>query len=615
MKKFTAPELKSVLLKDSVMAPRQKNCYAATIPQCIKQTTDTGRIQAFALNWKEGMPNRPHIFWDSDVAKVLEGMAYALALNPDPALEKIYDEWVDLICSAQQPDGYLNVYFTIVEPEKRFKHLAWAHELYCAGHLMEAAVAGYEALGKRKLLDCLCRYADYLCSIFGFEDGKRRGWPGHEEIELALAKLYRVTQKEDYRKLLQYFINDRGTEPNYFVTGENDTASLKYAQAEVPVREQKAGIGHAVRQIYLCCGMADLAGIDNDRSLLDTCERLHDHIVSRQMYLTGGIGSSFAGEKFSVDYDLSNGGLMYAESCAAMGFALFAIRMFNITGNTKYLDTVERCIYNGILSGISLDGNKFFYTNYLEVDENLQPAVVSKERQPWFDCSCCPTSFSRFLPQLGTFIYSINETGNEITLNIPAANHAELILNGEKIIFDLQSKYPYDGKISLKITSEKEFSLKFRIPGWCRKWSAKLNGKEISDSQIIRKWNQEDSLELDFEMPPEWIYTNPKVTTNAGRIAIMRGPLVYALEEIDQSCPVRELILNTKAPLNPVPAPTGLPEETIAIEGQALRETFSGNELYTTAQPEYSETIFRAIPYALWQNRGASNMAVWIRRS
>ena len=238
--------------------------------------------------------------------------------------------------------------------------------------------------------------------------------------------------------------------------------------------------------------MADLAGIDNDRSLLDTCERLHDHIVSRQMYLTGGIGSSFAGEKFSVDYDLSNGGLMYAESCAAMGFALFAIRMFNITGNTKYLDTVERCIYNGILSGISLDGNKFFYTNYLEVDENLQPAVVSKERQPWFDCSCCPTSFSRFLPQLGTFIYSINETGNEITLNIPAANHAELILNGEKIIFDLQSKYPYDGKISLKITSEKEFSLKFRIPGWCRKWSAKLNGKEISDSQIIRKWNQED---------------------------------------------------------------------------------------------------------------------------
>ena len=215
MKKFTAPELKSVLLKDSVMAPRQKNCYAATIPQCIKQTIDTGRIQAFALNWKEGMPNRPHIFWDSDVAKVLEGMAYALALNPDPALEKIYDEWVDLICSAQQPDGYLNVYFTVVKPEERFKHLSYAHELYCAGHLIEAAVAGYQALGKTKLLDCLCRYADYLCSVFGFEEGKRRGWPGHEEIELALAKLYRLTKKEECRKLLQYFINDRGTEPNY----------------------------------------------------------------------------------------------------------------------------------------------------------------------------------------------------------------------------------------------------------------------------------------------------------------------------------------------------------------------------------------------------------------
>ena len=614
MKKFTAPELKSVLLKDSVMAPRQKNCYAATIPQCIKQTIDTGRIQAFALDWKEGMPNQPHVFWDSDVAKVLEGMAYTLALNPDPALEKIYDEWVDLICSAQQPDGYLNVYFTIVKPEDRFKHLSYAHELYCAGHLIEAAVAGYQALGKTKLLDCLCRYADYLCSVFGFEEGKRRGWPGHEEIELALAKLYRLTKKEEYRKLLQYFINDRGTEPNYYEEVEKDPAPRKYAQADVPVREQTSGTGHAVRQIYLCCGMADLAEIDQDESLLAVCERLHDHIVSKQMYLTGGIGLNFYREKFSVDYDLSNGGLMYAESCAAMGFALFAIRMFNITGNTKYLDTVERCIYNGILSGISLDGNQFFYTNYLEVDENLPPAVDSRERQPWFGCACCPTSFARFLPQLGKFIYSVNAEENEISLNIPAANHAEIELKGKKVVFDVESGYPYDGKIVVRIKSEAEFTLKFRIPGWCRKWNAKLNGAEINEKAITRCRNN-DILELDLEMNPEWYYANPRITTNTGRIAIMRGPIVYTLEEIDQTCPVREMILKLDEPLKLVAAPDGLPSDVPVIEGKALREKFAGEELYPTTPPEYSEVTFRAIPYALWQNRGDCNMAVWMRRA
>ena len=614
MKKFTAPELTAVLLKDSVMAPRQKNCYSATIPQCIRQTVDTGRIQAFALDWKEGMPNQPHFFWDSDVAKVLEGMAYTLALKPDPELEKTYDEWVDLICSAQQPDGYLNIYFTVVKPENRFKNLVWAHELYCAGHLIEAAVAGYQALGKRKLLDCLCRYADYLCTVFGFEEGKRRGWPGHEEIELALAKLYRLTKKEEYRKLLQYFINDRGTEPNFFEIDENDPAPRQYAQADVPVREQTAGTGHAVRQIYLCCGMADLAEIDQDEKLLEACERIHDHIVTKQMYITGGIGSNFHQEKFTKDYDLSNGGLMYAESCASMGFALFAIRMFNTTGNVKYLDTVERCIYNGVFSGISLDGEKFFYTNYLEMDENLHPSI-SKTRQPWFGCACCPTSFARFIPQLGKFIYSINADENEIALNIPAANHAELDLKGNRVVFDVESGYPYDGKIIVKIKSDAEFKLSFRIPGWCRKWSAKLNGTAISVNIIKRYWNDGDVLEIDFEMSAEWLYANPRITTNTGRIAIMRGPVVYAVEEIDQSCPVREMILKTNEPLTLISAPDGLPADVPMIEGKALREKFAGEELYQTTPPEYSEVTFRAIPYALWQNRGDFNMAVWMRRS
>ena len=613
MKQFHAPELKSVKLKDPVFAARQTACFQSTISACIEQSVKTGRIQAFDLSWKEGMPNEPHFFWDSDVAKVLEGMAYTLALSPNDELEKTYDEWVDLICSAQQPDGYLNIYFTVVKPEGRFKNLAFAHELYCAGHLIEAAVAGYEALGKRKLLDCLCRYADYLCSVFGFEEGKRRGWPGHEEIELALAKLYKVTGKEEYKKLLQYFVNDRGTEPNFYVEVEQDPGVPEYAQAAVPVREQTAGTGHAVRQIYLCCGMADLAKLDEDQTLLDACERLHDHIVSKQMYLTGGIGSIFSGERFGVDYDLSNGRLMYAESCAAMGFALFAIRMFNNTGDSKYLDTAERCIYNGVFSGISVEGDKFFYANYLESDENYTPSFP-RERQPWFGCSCCPTSFARFIPQLGKFVYSVNEADNEISLNIPAASHADLNLKDNRVSFDVEGNYPYDGNILIKAESQKEFTLHFRIPGWCRKWSAKLNGKPITDRSLNRKWEKGDVLELDLDMPAEWIYTNPRVTTNTGRIAITRGPVVYALEEIDQSCPVRELILKTNEPLKVIHGVDGLPEGTVMIEGQALRETFTGEELYPTSSPEYSETVFRAIPYALWQNRGLFNMAVWNRR-
>lgn len=614
MRRFSPPALTAVSLNDPVMSPRQKKCYQATIPQCIKQTVETGRIDAFRLDWKEGMPNQPHYFWDSDVAKVLEGMAYALALSPDPELEKTYDSWVDLICSAQQPDGYLNIYFTVVKPENRFKNLSYAHELYCAGHLMEAAVAGYEALGKRKLLDCLCRYADYLCSVFGFEEGKRRGWPGHEEIELALAKLYRVTQKEEYRKLLRYFINDRGTEPNYYDEIEHDSAVRKYLQADVPVREQTAGTGHAVRQIYLCSGMADLAALDEDESLLEACERLHDHIVSKQMYITGGIGSFFFQERFSKDYNLSNGSLMYAESCAAMGFALFAIRMYNITGNTKYLDTVERCIYNGILSGISLDGNKFFYTNYLEVDENLDSSYA-KTRQPWFGCACCPTSFARFIPQLGKFIYSIDRDKEEISLNIPAANSAQLDLNGKSVQINVEGNYPYDGKICIRIESDAEFTLKCRIPGWCRKWNASLNGTAIQDLSLKRKWNHGDCIELNLDMPPELIYANPRITTNTGRAAIMRGPVVYAIEEKDLPCPVRELVLNPGEPLHLTSAPEGLPADVPAIEGIAFREYFAGEELYPVTPPERCEVKIKAIPYALWDNRGENNMAVWIRRS
>ncbi|MBR4075427.1 MAG: glycoside hydrolase family 127 protein, partial [Lentisphaeria bacterium] len=322
MRKFNRPALCDVRPADPVFAKRIATGIARTIPAAMEKTVETGRLDAFRLNWQEGQPNKPHIFWDSDTAKVLEGMAYSLALQPDPELEKTYDEWVDLICSAQQEDGYLNTYYTQFEQDQRWQHLSWAHELYCAGHLMEAAVAGYECLGKRKLLDCLCRYADYIDSVFGLEEGKRRGWPGHEEIELALIRLYRATGNERYLKLSSYFVNDRGTEPNVFEmeTGGGNSTAL---QAHLPVREQDTPVGHAVRMVYLLAGMADVADEENDPSLLAACDRLFEALRQKKMYITGGIGSSFSGEKFTIPYDLTNGSLMYAESCAAIGLAQF----------------------------------------------------------------------------------------------------------------------------------------------------------------------------------------------------------------------------------------------------------------------------------------------------
>lgn len=614
MQKYFSPRLTAVKLQDPVFAPRVATAVKTTIHANIKQAVETGRVAAFDLKWKEGMPDKPHVYWDSDVAKILEGMAYVLALAPDSALEKVYDEWVDKICASQQPDGYLNSYFTTVAPEKRFHRLACDHELYCAGHLLEAAIAGFEYLGKRKFLDTMCRYMDYLCSVFGKSPGKRRGWPGHEEIELALAKLYRLTNKERYLELLRYFINDRGTEPNVFAE-EGFSEILVNLQAAVPVREQQSASGHAVRQMYLCSGMAELGAIDGDDTLLESCERIFDSIVNKKMYLTGGIGSSFEGEKFTEDYDLPNGSTMYAESCANMALAFFALRMYNITGKMKFLDTAELVLYNSALSGISLSGDHFFYNNCLEMDDNqVLYNAAQRTRTPWFFCSCCPTSFARVLPQLSSFIYSVSSESRTVTLNIPAANHAELPLGDDTVILDVKGAYPADGLSTIVIGSSLPFTLSLRIPAWCKNCTVKLNGELQQTTSFTRKWQKGDTVELFLDMQARWIYSNPKVTTNGSRVAIKRGPVVYALEEIDQCFPVRELLLRTDAPLELVPLPNSLGTGLPAIKGKALHETFSSEELYSEEAPVFSDCTFLAIPYALWQNRGDSNMTVWPRR-
>ena len=609
MKKLEAPSIGDVRLSDGVLALRQKKALTSTIPSAIKKAEDSGRIASFDLVNYHGLRE---YFWDSDTAKILEGIAYALKLEKNDELQKTFEKWVDQIVSCQQEDGYLNSYISGAVPQDRWKSLNRIHELYCAGHLIEAAIAGRDLPGGEKLFQAMCRYADYIDSVFGLEEGKRRGWPGHEEIELALIKLYRVTGNERYLKLASYFINDRGTSPNVFPEDEWQYELMRInRQADKPVREQQDAQGHSVRAVYLYSGMADTAYETGDAELLAHCEKLFDSIRNKRMYITGGIGSTFHYEAFTKDYDLSNGALMYAESCAAMGLVQLSRRLFNLTGKTKYLDVLETALYNGVLSGVSLAGDTYFYSNYLEVDEATSfYNFGAPERQPWFSCPCCPTSFSRFLPQLGTFIYSMSD--DALYVNIPAANRSELMVGNLPVKVEITGNYPYDGNISINLQSAGEFTLNLRIPSWCRSYSVKVNGEKVETVSLHRCWQSGDCVELSLDMPVEVIRANPKITGNLGRVALKRGPLVYTLEEIDQKYPVRELLIDTSQKFETVPF-EGLPEGTVAIRGKAFREKLPGDELYFSALPEYEKTEFCAVPYALWQNRGKSNMCVWNR--
>lgn len=613
-KNYRKADITKVIPQDNIFQPRIETCYKSTIPSSIKKCYDTGRIDAFKLNWQEGMPNKPHIFWDSDVAKVLEGIANILALYPDKELEAEYDKIIDLIASAQQEDGYLNSFFTSVSND-RWKGLYMGHELYCAGHLIEAAIAAYELLGKTKLLDVVCRYADYIDSYFGTEPEKIQGIPGHEEIELALIRLYQATGNKRYFNLSKYFIDQRGTTPNYFAEVEGKTyAQIERFQAHKPVREQTEAVGHSVRAVYLYCGMADVATLSDDEKLFRACETLFENITRKRMYITGGIGSSFSGEIFTTDYDLSNGSLMYAESCAAIGLARFASRMFNATGDGRYAEIVEKTIFNGILSGISLQGDKFFYTNYLEVDDNTYCYNHgAKTREPWFDCSCCPTNFCRFLPEMLGYVWSSGD--NELLLNIPIANtfHGEL---GE---VEVQGNYPYDGEITIKVRSDKDFTLRIRIPEWCKNYKFSLNGQniepviELGYAVFKRSWQKSDVIKCNFDMPIKVMRSNLKVTGNTGRIALMRGPLVYACETIDNPKGIANMIIKSKQNFECCNV-AGLPEGTVGIKGKAIVETMTDpDELYTSQELKREEIEFIAIPYALWDNRGKANMAVWLR--
>ena len=576
---------------------------------------------------------RGMVFQDSDAAKWLEAAAYSLAIKSDPELEKNADDVIALIGRAQEADGYLNTYYSLNCPEGKWKNLTEGHELYCAGHLIEAAVAYYETTGKKHFLEIVCRFADIIHKTFGTEEGQCRGYPGHPEIELALVKLYRVTGEKRYLQTAKYFIDARGGTPNYFTeeTNRPDFKRIwpamsgidpKYFQAHLPVRQQDTAEGHAVRALYLYCAMADIAEECNDSELLERCKILWDNIVQKRMYITGSVGSSGHLERFTVDYDLPNDA-NYSETCASIALVMFGMRMAKVTGNASYFDTVELALYNTVRSGISLEGDRYFYVNPLEVwpetcIDHVSRSHIKPVRQKWFDCACCPTNVARILTSLGHYVYFIE--GNELFINMFIQNELSFKIEGKPVILSLTTDYPKTGLVKIAVkTAEAPFSLNIRIPGFAEEYKINLNGSPVKGEKQnnyfrITDVKNNDVIEFSFPMNPRFIYPNPKVHQNCGKAAVARGPEIFCFEEIDNGRNLAALSIDTDAPLTEHWQENllgGIMQ--IKAKGRRLIEPKERESFSEKFVPKTQETELTALPYGYWGNRNPGEMLVWIR--
>lgn len=573
------------------------------------------------------------VFQDTDIAKWLEAVGFTLAAYDDPQLEKTADEVIDLIAEAQQEDGYLNTYFIIKEPDKRWSNLCEGHELYTAGHMMEAAVAYYQGTGKKKFLDVVRKLADLICDVFGTEEGKIHGYPGHQEVELGLIKLYYITGKRKYLEQAKYFIDARGQGENYFlqemarpgyqqIFPEFADYQPEYSQSDKPVREQDAAEGHAVRAVYMYSAMADLAYEYQDKELMEACERLWNNIVQKQMYITGGIGASGIMERFTVDYDLPND-YNYSESCASIGLAMFGIRMANITKDASYIDTVERALYNTVLAGIALDGKSFFYVNPLEVWPDSCLERTSKEhvkpvRQKWFGVACCPPNIARTLASVGQYIYSVGE--NELYVNLFISNETEIELKAGKVNVRIETRFPFENQVSVKVenVAGEGMTLALRIPDYAKEYQIHVNGTLTSHKAekgyALIPVERDSDLKVNFKAPARFVRANPSVRADCGKAALVKGPLVYCLEEIDNGKNLSALYIKTTQPINEIKSDLfgGITE--LAVQGKRMEEGAWGEEeLYGEHPVVLSDTVLKAVPYAYWNNRGIGEMTVWLK--
>ena len=643
MKKLETVSIKDVTIEGAFWSGRQKLIREVTIPKQWEALNDdvpgaerSCAVKNFRLAAKEAEGEYyGQVFQDSDLAKWLESVAYALALERDERLERIADEVIDLLGRAQQPDGYLNTYFTVAKPGRKFTNLRDDHELYCAGHLIEAAVAYYEATGKRKFLDIMCKYADLMAETFGPNPGQIPGYDGHPEIELALVKLYKATGNRKYLELSKFFIDERGQQPYFFDIEESKRTEHRvprrkpeYFQAHLPVREQKTAEGHAVRALYLFSGAVDIAAETGDRELLETCKAVWRNVTRKRMYVTGGVGSNEYWESFTIDYDLPND-RAYAETCAAISLVLFAHRLLQVEADREYADVMERALYNGILSGISLDGQHYFYVNPLELwpdARNIREDLRSVEprRVPWFSCACCPPNIARLIASLGQYVHSVDPQAGTLYTHLYVGGTVRQTVAGRKVTVRQTTDYPWDGKVTLDVTVDApaEFALALRLPGWCRNPSLSVNGEKIALDAVTEKgyaylkrtWTSGDRAELELPMPVEFVRSHPQVRENAGKIALQRGPLVYCLEEADNGNNLRDIRVSRDASFIARFEPDLL-NGVVVLEGSGWRSLQDGEaeSLYSAEPLSFRQVTVKAVPYYAWANREPGEMLVWIQ--
>ena len=616
----------SVQFQDDFWLPRMETNRTVTIPYAFEQSKETGRIKNFeiAAGMEEGGFCTAYPFNDSDVYKIIEGASYSFKVHPDPELDEYLDELIAKIGAAQEEDGYIYTARSIfpeppkvrwVDTEERWSNMYLGHELYNAGHMYEAAVAHYQATGKRTFLDIALKNADLVDSVFG--PGKKIGVPGHQEIEIGLVKLYRVTGNKKYLNLAKFFLDERGHPHERELYGE-------YSQDHIPVTEQTEPVGHAVRAAYMYAGMTDMAALTGDQEYQKALDTLWNNVVGKKMYITGGIGSRGGGESFGGDYELPNASA-YCETCAAIANAFWNHRMFLLTGNAKYLDVLERVLYNGIISGIGLTGDLFFYPNPLT-------SYGQQQRSPWFTCACCPSNVTRFVPSVPGYVYATQ--GNDLFINLFVQNEAEVQTDNQIVHVKQETDYPWDGKIIIAIDPEKAkaFTISVRIPGWARnqpvasdlysylknsdeKPRLQINGEPLDFMvkngfvHIGREWKKGDTIALELPMAIRRVLSHEKVEENAGRVALERGPLVYCAEWVDNNGYVSNIILDDDATLAPQ-FRENLIHGVMRIHGvtSALKYNIDGKT------PIKAKQGFTAIPYYAWAHRGQGEMTVWLAR-
>ena len=625
---FTAVEI-----KDGFWSPRLETNRAVTVRHDFDKCETTGRIANFAV--AGGLAKGDFVglfgFNDSDVYKVIEGASYSLRLRPDPGLETYVDEVIAKIAAAQEDDGYLYTAGTIPTlaqkptccvSRPRWSDIASGHELYNLGHLYEAAVAHYQATGKRTLLDVALKSANLLTQVFG--PGRRLDPPGHQEVEIGLVKLYRVTGEKKYLDQARFFLEQRGNAAGHTLYGA-------YNQDHLPVLQQKEAVGHAVRAGYMYSAMADVGALTGDEGYVRALGGLWDNVVSRKLYLTGGIGARRDGEAFGDDYELPNR-TAYAETCAAIANAMWNHRLFLLHGDAKYLDVLERIVYNGVLSGVSLDGERFFYPNPLASDGERSFNMGQKGRSAWFDCSCCPTNVARFLPSIAGYVYAQRE--RDVFVNLFVAGRGELSLEGLKLGIRQETRYPWDGRVRIALEPGRpaEFALHVRVPGWAQgrpvpsdlyryaeagteAFTLAVNGQPVKPeivqgfAVLRRTWKAGDAIELTLPMRVRRVLSHEKVAADAGRVALERGPVVYCAEAVDNGGRAFNLVLPDDAPLEARERPDLLGGVTVVTgRALALQPTDDGRSVVTREQD------FLAVPYHVWAHRGDGEMAVWLPR-